>query len=168
MSNENLNNRSTSMTPEMIALVTASTTAAVKEAMAGMSAMMSEVIREVALTPEKLREATKPYQDPVEANRAIREKMKFRQEEVDSEQAKRLTRDNCPHKYKTGHPAIGVIRNFYDGQPRGICMLCHDFFTPREWRISAPTTEEPNGVARIVAAHPQYQLVRDAIRMQEQ
>jgi hypothetical protein len=167
MSQENLNNRSTSMTPELIALVNASTTAAIKEAMAGMSTMMAQVIQEVALTPEKLREATKPYKDPVEANRAIREKMRFRQEEIDSEKAKRLTRDNCPHKYKTGHGAIGVIRNFYDNQPRGLCMLCQDFFTPREWRIGAPTEEEPNGVAYIAPAHPQYQLVRDAIRQQE-
>ena len=64
MSTDNLNNRSTALTPELIALVNASTTAAIKEAMAGVSTMMQQVIKEVALTPEKLRDATKPYVDP--------------------------------------------------------------------------------------------------------
>ncbi len=167
MSTDNLNNRSTALTPELIALVNASTTAAIKEAMAGVSTMMQQVIKEVALTPEKLRDATKPYVDPDVARRALRDKLKFKQSEKDDAAATRKTREQCPHKYKNGIAAVGVIRNFHDRQPRGVCMLCHEFFTPREWRIGAPTDEAPDGVAYMAPMHPKYQLVYDAINQQE-
>lgn len=167
MGTENQNNRSTAMTPEVLALVNATTTAAVKEAIAGMSGMMAQVMKEMALTPEKLREATRPYVDPAKEKRDLREKMKFKTEEIENAKALRLRRETCPHRYKNGLAAIGVIRNFHDRQPRGVCMLCHEFFTPREWVIDAPTEEHPEGVARISPAHPKYQLVYDAINQKE-
>jgi hypothetical protein len=167
MPHENENNRSTAMTPEMVALVTAATASAVKEAIAGMAGMMEHTVRELALTPEKIREANKPYKDPAVELREIREKIKFKKEEIQNEKNKRIMREKCTHKYKNGIAAVAVVRNFPDRQPRGICMLCHDWFFPREWRIGMPTEAEPDGTALVVDAHPKYQLVWDAINQQE-
>ena len=167
MGTENQNNRSTAMTPEMIALITAATTAAVKEAMAGASVIMANAVKEMALTPEKIREANKPYVDPAVELRRIREEMKFKKSEAQAEKDARIVKDNCSHKYKNGIAAVAVVRNFPDRHPRGICMLCHDWFYPREWRINTPTDNDPEGVALIVPAHPKYQLVYDAINQQE-
>lgn len=167
MGHENENNRSSAMTPEMIALVTAAVTAAVKEATAGMAVHNAALIEAMALTPEKLRDATKPYVDPAVELRNIREKMKFKKEEIENAKAQRVMRDKCSHKYKNGIAAVAVVRNFPDRQPRGICMLCHDWFFPREWRILTPTDEKPEGVPLVVEAHPKYQLVWDAINQQE-
>jgi hypothetical protein len=167
MGHENENNRSSAMTPELIAMITASTSAAVKEAMAGVAVLMGSMVKDLALTPEKLREANKPYVDPAVAHRALREKMKFKQEEIDNAAARRKAREMCPHKYKNGLASIGVVRNFPGNVPRGICVQCHEWFYPREWRISAPTDEHPEGVAAVVDMHPKYQLVWDAINQQE-
>jgi hypothetical protein len=167
MGHDNENNRSSALTPEILAMITAATSAAVKEALAGSHEHNLEMIKELALTPEKLREATKPYKDPTTENREKREKIKFRQEEADNQKQMRLTRENCPHTYKQGGLALGIIRNYMDRQPRGICMLCHELFHPREWRIDAPTEEMPAGFAHIVAAHPKYALVLAKIRESE-
>jgi len=168
MGHENENNRSTALTPDVIALVTAATSAAVKEAMAGMQEHNLAMIKELALTPEKLREANKPYVDPAVHNREVREKIKFKKEEIENEKAKRLLREQCPHRYKhTRGLALGIIRNYPDRQPRGVCMLCHEVFNPREWRIGAPTETHPDGFPHMVPAHPQYQLVYDKINESE-
>lgn len=166
MSNENLNNRSTALTPELLAVINASISAAVKEAMAGVGTI-AEAIKATAITPEQLREANKPYVDPDKERRRVREKMKFKADELQQEKDKREFRDKCSHKYKTGLAAVAVVRNFPDRNPRGICMLCHEWFHPKEWRIDNPTETEPNGTAHIVDMHPKYQLVWDAINQKE-
>jgi hypothetical protein len=164
MGTENLNNRSTAMTPELIAMVNASTSAAVKEAVAGMAAIMAQTIKDLAITPEKLREANRPYVDPDKQRREVREKMKFREDEAQNETEKRRQKDNCRHFYPNNLCAVSVIRNFFDRQPRGVCMLCHDWLNPREWVIDAPTDEFPRGKQHIIDAHKDYKLVLQAIQ----
>ena len=167
MGHENENNRSSALTPELIAVINASISAAVKEAISGVGGMIADTVKATALTPAMLREANRPYVDPDKERRAIREKLKFKADEVLQEQAKREFREKCSHKYKTGLAAVAVVRNFPDRNPRGICMLCHEWFHPKEWRIDNPTESEPNGVAHIVDMHPKYQLVWDAINQKE-
>jgi hypothetical protein len=168
MGHDNENNRSTALTPELIAMITAATAAAVKETMAGMREHNETMIRELALTPEKLREANKPYVDPDVANRALRDKLKFKREEIEQEKNRRLTRDNCTHHYPDGRLiAISPVRNFPDRQERGICMLCHEWFTPREWRIDDPGNVDSDKQAHMFPQHPQYALVLKAIRQKE-
>jgi hypothetical protein len=94
----------------------------------------------------------------------LRDKLKFKADEIQNEADKRALREKCPHKYsRNGNPAIAVVRNFPDRQPRGVCMLCQEWFYPREWRIDYPTEDNPNGEAKIISAHPKYQLVWDVI-----
>ena len=164
MGTEHENNRSSAMTPELLAAVNAATTAAVKEAIAGMSVIMADTIKALAMTPEKMREANKPYVDPAKERREIREKMKFREDEAQNEIEKRRQRENCRHFYPNNLCAVSVIRNFFDRNPRGVCMLCQDWLNPREWVIDAPTDEFPRGHARIAAEHKDYKLVIQAIQ----
>jgi hypothetical protein len=166
MGHENENNRSTALTPELMATVNAATAAAVKEAVSGISGMFADLVRELAITPEKLREANKPYKDPAIERREMREKMKFKQEEIDNEKEKQRQRLNCRHHYKNNLLAVALVNNFQDRQTRGICMLCHDWIHPREWRIDNPTEENPRGVAHIVDAHKDYNLVIQAANQQ--
>jgi hypothetical protein len=164
MGTENLNNRSTAMTPELIAMINASTSAAVKEAVAGMAVIMAQTIKDLAITPEKLREANRPFVDPVKERREIREKMKFREDEAQQAIEKRQQKENCRHFYPNNLCAISVVRNFFDRNPRGICMLCQDWLNPREWVIDAPSEEFPRGKSHIVEAHKDYKLVLQAIQ----
>jgi hypothetical protein len=159
MGNENLHNRETSLTPELLATINAATSAAVKEAIAGMSAMMADVVKSVSLTPEKLREANKPYVDPDKERREIREKMKFRKDEEDSAKQTRLRQEACLHQDQNGRSSLQVVHNFLDRQPRGICALCQVLVYPREWRIGPPTEKHPDGEAYLVSPHPAYGVV---------
>jgi hypothetical protein len=157
MSNENLNNRSTAMTPELMASVNAAINDGVRNAFAEAISQLAPLLRDI----------NKPYVDPAKQNRELREKMKFKQEEIEGEKAKRLTRDNCSHRDKNNRPSIGVVRNYPDRQPRGVCVQCQDWFYPREWRFDTPTEAEPYGTPHIVPAHPKYEIVKEAIRQQE-
>jgi len=155
---ENLNNRSTSVTPELLAVINASIAAAVQEAIKGTGAMVADA----------LRDANKPYVDETKKKRDLREKMKFKQEEIDNAKTQRMAKEACSHHYKNGLLAVALVNNFHDRQTRGICMRCHDWFHPREWRIENPTEEHPQGVAKIVDAHPKYNLVVEAAAQQQE
>lgn len=161
-------NRSTAPTPEVLAANDAVVKAAVKEAIEGVFAQLGPLMKEMALTPEKLREGMRPYVDPAVERRAIREKMKFKEEEADNEREKRRQRDNCSHRYRNGILAVALVNNFHDRQTRGICMKCHEWFHPREWRIDNPTETSPKGTPHVVEQHKQYQLVIDAANQQQQ
>jgi len=158
MGTENQNNRSSALTPEILALINASISAAVKEAIAGTGTMVSEA----------LREANKPYVDEAKTRRELREKMKFKQEEADNAKTQRMAKEACSHHYKNGLLAVALVNNFHDRQTRGICMRCHEWFYPREWRIDNPTEENPRGTPHIVDAHPKYHLVVEAAAQQQE
>lgn len=162
MGTENQNNRSTAPTPEFLAMMNATIAAAVREAVAGAVVLMQSQ----AITPEKLREALAPAKDDAKTRREIREKLKFKKEEIENAKAARLKRDNCNHRYTNGQLAISTAQNFFDRQARGICMLCHDWITPREWVIDAPTGEDGEGVARLAPKHKDYELVLQKLREQ--
>jgi hypothetical protein len=158
MGQEHENNRSSALTPELLAVINASIAAAVQEAIKGTGAMVADA----------LRDANKPYVDEAKQRRELREKMKFKQEEVDNAKTQRLAKDNCSHHYKNGLLAVALVNNFHDRQTRGICMRCHEWFHPREWRIENPTDAKPYGVAKIVDAHPKYNLVVEAAAQQQE
>jgi hypothetical protein len=155
---ENQNNRSSALTPELLAVINASIASAVQEAIKGTGALMADA----------LRDANKPYVDPAKERRNLREKMKFKQEEIDNAKTQRLAKENCSHHYKNGLLSVALVNNFHDRQTRGICMRCHEWFYPREWRIELPTEENPGGVAKIVDAHPKYFLVVEAANQQQE
>ena len=157
MGHENENNRSSAMTPEIIATINAAVSTGVKDAISGLFEHLGPLLRDM----------NKPYKDPDVERRALRDKLKFKQDEIEGEKAKRLLRDSCSHRDKNGRVAIGVVRNFPDRHPRGICTHCQEWFYPREYRFDNPTEDKPYGTPHIVDAHPQYQLVYDAIAQQE-
>jgi hypothetical protein len=144
----------TALNPETIGFINASISAAVTSAMAS----MGPVLEKIALTPEKLAEAEalRRAPDPAQAEREAREKKLQHLEMAENRDRLQKVRENCPHTYNSGQASINVVSNFPDRQMRGICVVCGEWFNPREWRIGPPTKDEPRGVAYIADAHPQY------------
>lgn len=162
-------NRSSALSPEIMATINASTSAAVKEAVSAVFASLAPMLKDMAITPEKIREANKPYVDPAKIARELRESLKSKADEEEQRRLDRARRDACTHLDKNGRTAICLIHNYPDHQPRGICPICQDLIHPKEWRI-APTEEmaielarlsgePPKGRAYIVPAHRDYRTV---------
>lgn len=149
------NNRSSALSPESIAAINEATRSAVQAVFAS----LAPVLKDMALTPEKLREANKPYTDPEKLKRELRESMKSKQDEEELRQLTKARRDACPHLDKNGRSSINIVHNQPDHQPRGICVLCGDWIHPKEWRIGAPTDEFPRGRAYLVEPHKDYRIV---------
>ena len=85
MSNENKIVQPDSLrTPAEQASVNALVSAAVKEAITAMAPMFQSI----ALTPEKIREANKPYIDPAAIAREARERAMMREDLAEAERAK--------------------------------------------------------------------------------
>src|SRR6267142_204511 len=66
-------NRSSALTPEQLGEMNQITSAAVKEAVEGVFRNLGPLLEKLAITPEKLREANKPYVDPAKIARQARE-----------------------------------------------------------------------------------------------
>lgn len=147
-------------TPEGQAVINATVAEAVKSIFASLAPMLQSM----ALTPEKIAEAEKMRRapDPATVARELRERKMMQQDLAEAEQLKKDQQNACPHAYPTGQQTWHVVRNFPDRQPRFSCPLCNIWVTPREWRIGAPTPEEPRGHAFIAEEHPLY---REASRV---
>lgn len=118
------------------------------------------MIERIALTPEKLREALKPYEDPALVARELRERERSRKQfKADMEMTK-ARQNACPHKDKNEKWAINVTHNFPDRNPRGVCPLCQAVIYPAHWQIGAPSDEHPDGRPFIIEEHPLYHIVR--------
>src|ERR1700680_4199272 len=89
MGNENMRNRETSMTPELIATINAAVGEGVKGAISGLFAELAPLLRDL----------NKPYVDPAVERKKLRDKMKFKADEVQNEKDKQALREKCPHKY---------------------------------------------------------------------
>ena len=155
MPTEPENTRSAAFTPQQLAQVTEMTTSVVREMMAS----LMPVISQIALTPEKIREFSKPYVDPLKEKRNKREMALFKEDEDDRIKRERSMKDMCRHLDPRGQTSIRLIRNFYDRQPRGVCMLCNDLIHPKEWRIGPPDDTHPRGRAYICEPHKDYPTV---------
>jgi len=160
MSIEHEANRSSALTPEQLGAINMATAAAVKEAIAGMAAFFAPMMQSMAITPEKLREANKPYVDPKKKEREDREQGLWRQDIEDNRRLTQNMQDNCIHEDDNQRTAIRLDRNFPDRQARGICMKCLAIIHPKEWRIGAPDKDNPRGVAYMVEPHKDYGKVR--------
>ena len=154
------NNRSSAPTPEQIALTNSLVKACgAREAVTAVFASLKPVLQDMALTPEKLREANRPYEDPKKAARELRESLKSKQDEAQIQKDVAARRARCTHSYVNGVSAVNCVHNFFDNQPRGVCMICMDWITPREWRIGPPDAENPRGKPFLAPAHPAYLTV---------
>jgi hypothetical protein len=147
------------VTPEAQAFVSASISAAVKEAVAGVFASLGPILREMQMTPEKIRAANTPYVDPDVVARNKRETEKSKADEKELRAMDAARKAACPHMDQNQRSSIRLIHNYPDRQPRGICPICHDLITPREWVIGPPDAENPKGKAVLVDAHKDYRTV---------
>lgn len=145
-------NRSSAFTPEQLAQTNAMISQTVKELFANLAPML----KDMAVTPDKLREANRPYVDPMKIAREFRESQKSKADEEELRRVTAARRAQCPHLDKNGRSSINLVHNFPDHQVRGICVLCGDWIYPREWRIDAPDEKNPRGRAYIVDAHKNY------------
>jgi len=156
------------LTPDAMAFIKAATSAAVKEAVAGIFAQMGPILQSIALTPEKLAEAEKLRRAPTEDEKAkkareIRERKLTQQEAEENRQNLLKNQAACPHHYPTGQWSVNVVNNFPDRQPRFLCSLCQSFFEPRRWVILAPDADNPRGKAVIADAHKDYARVSEVL-----
>jgi hypothetical protein len=155
------------LTPAAQAAMNANTAAMVRE----LFTQLAPLLKDISLSPEKLALMESLRRAPTEeqaaaAARSKREKSLMIAEA--NENAKNLAnrQAGCNHRYKTGALSLGIVRNFPDRQPRGVCMACNIWLTPREWRIGPPSEEWPRGKEYIAPAHSQYSLVLEAINNQ--
>ena len=170
--NDGEQNRSSALSPEQLAMVTALVSAAVKEAMSASASTFAAAIKESKV----------PYEDPAVARRKLREQMKFRDDEKAEARQKELAIANCTHYDKQSKESLNLNHNFPDRQPRGVCVLCNGIIHPPEWRIASSPEEAvktfmalpeeqraklqpPRGTAYMVPEHPQYHRVRQLERM---
>ena len=137
----------------------------INEAVKGVFAQLGPLLESIALTPEKIAKAEELRRapDPAKVQREEREKKLQHMEVEENRENQRRVRAACSHRYPSGQSAVNVVRNYPDQQPRGVCVLCHEFFEPKHWEILPPTKNEPRGVPRIAPAHPQYKLVLEAL-----
>ena len=161
MATEHDNNRSSALSPEALAMINSTIAAAVKEAMAAAMGMLGPIIEKIAITPDKLREANRPYEDPKKVLREARESAKSKMDEQEIAKATAARQAACNHTYTNGISSINLCHNMPDRQPRGVCVTCGAWIHPREWRIGAPTEEYPRGKAYIVDAHRDYRIVQN-------
>src|SRR5580704_7341254 len=102
MATEHDNNRSSALSPEALAVINSTTAAAVKEAMAAALGMLAPIIEKIAITPEKLREANRPYEDPKKILREARESAKSKLDEQEIAKATAARQAACTHMYTNG------------------------------------------------------------------
>ncbi len=148
------------LNPEAQAFVSASISAAIKEAVSGVFASMAPLLEKLAMTPEKIRAANTPYRDPAIEARNKRETEKSKQDEKELREAEAARRAACPHLDQNSRPSVRLIHNFPDRAPRGICVICQDLITPKMWVIGPPDAENPKGRAYLQEAHKDFRIVQ--------
>lgn len=170
MSEQHDNNRSSALSPEALGAINTAASKAITEAVtAAVTAVMMSLkpsFESMALTPDKLREAMKPYEDPRKLARELRESLKSKEDEAEIAKMTARRKAMCPHVDKNGRPAICLVHNFPDHQARGVCVVCSDWIHPKEWRIGAPDEKNPRGKAYLVEPHKDYGRVIQLESMQ--
>lgn len=138
--------------PASQAYVSQMITAAVREVFT----QMAPVLESIALTPAKLREASKPYIDPAKVAREAREKAMMREDLELAARQKAEFQARCSHKDANGRWSVSTVHNYPDRQTRGVCVRCHRFFQPRHWEIGAPDAQNPRGKPVLVKEDSDY------------
>jgi len=149
----------------MNAAVREAVSMAVAEAVKSVFAGLAPVFQEMKMTPEKLQELKRPWVDPKVLAREARENKNSRVQLEEQRRMDEQRKADCPHLDKNNNLALGLLRNFHDRNPRGVCMLCNDLIHPKEWRIGAPDPNTGETVPYLQPAHKDYHLVKRAISM---
>jgi hypothetical protein len=125
-------------------------------------ASLAPILQNIALTPDKLREALKPYVDPAALAREMREREMNRKQFLENLRITKQIQENCPHKDKNERWAINLQHNMPNRMAIGICPLCFVCIEPAHWMIPGPGYDGGNGIGEpyIVPEHPLYHVVR--------
>ena len=111
MAHEDSVNRSSALTPEQMAIINTATQSAVQEAIKSVFAGLTPVLKDMAMTPDKIREANKPYVDPAHIARELRESLKSKEDEAQIARITAARRAACPHLDKNGRSSICLVHN---------------------------------------------------------
>lgn len=133
----------------------------VHSTIASVMEQFAPLLKDIALTPEKLREANKPYVDPANVARELRLKEQQREQDKDKRANLAAQQANCTHKDDNEKWAFNLTHNFPDHMPRGECPLCFLYVEPAHWVIPGPGFDGGNGVGQpyITPAHPLYSVI---------
>lgn len=125
-------------------------------------ANIAPLLADISLTPDKLREALKPYVDPAAVARELRERQQMREQFLEATAQQKAMQDACPHKDRNEKWAINLTHNFPDHMPRGTCPICQSFIEPAHWEIPGSGFDGGNGkgVPYVVKEHPLYHVVK--------
>lgn len=136
----------------------------IRETVKQLFAEMAPILQSIALTPEKLREAQKPYIDPDVLARENHEQEEWRKQEQEQRANTEARQAACSHKDKNQRWSIALQHNFHDNMPRGVCARCRIHIYPAHWDyrpITDPTTGKITNQSFIVQEHPLYRIVRE-------
>lgn len=159
MANDSEHNRSSAFTAEQLALMNTVTQNMVQEALKGVFAGLGPLLKDLALTPEKIEALKKPYIDPKAAARELRESQNTREQAAEILRADAARKASCLHKYPGGMDSISLCHNQLDHMARGVCMLCGDWIHPRQWVVLAPDPLTGKSEYKQVPAHRDYARV---------
>jgi len=156
-------NRSSAFSPEQMALVNGLVSSAVKEAVGGVFAQLGPVLKDLALTPEKIQAMEDARRAPTAAQEAFaarmkREKKDFSAQDAETRAKIRLIQSSCPHRDENDKESICLVHNYPDRQVRGICPICHSLIEPKHWAYEAPD-KDGHAKAVLVDPHPDYKRV---------
>ena len=96
-----------------------------------------ELMKQARLSPRGNQRTQKPYIDREAEARILALRKQAQQDQRDMLAATAQRKADCPHEKRerngTTTNKIMLFHNFYDGMPRGICMLCQDVWYPAHW-----------------------------------
>ena len=163
MGNDNRNEHSyPAQDPDQAGKLNLMIAAAVQEAVKSTIAALAPTLMansDPARLATALREANRPWVDPLKEARDKRESLKSKQDEEELRKLERARRDACTHTDANGRPSICLVHNFPDHQPRGTCVICGDWIFPKEWRYAPPDDKNPKGRPYLVEPHKDYRVV---------
>ena len=158
-------NRSDTLTPAQHGMLNSAieeaVTASVKAMIAGMMPTLQAMNLDTAKTIAQAMNAPKQKTDD-EIAAAARESRERKKSQADSKAAletQERLKASCLHRYSNNVVSVSLVHNQLDHRPRGVCMVCHSWIHPTEWRILPGTDEFPEGKAVQVPAHKDYSLV---------
>jgi hypothetical protein len=157
-------NRSSALSPDQMALVNGMISAAVKEAVGGVFGQLGPILKDLALTPEKIQAMEDARRAPTKEQedfkkRMEREKREFSEQDAETRAKIRAMQDSCPHRDENDKEAICLVHNYPDRQVRGICPICWSLIEPRHWAIEAPDPKTGKTKPILIPAHRDYARV---------
>lgn len=145
MANEHKDTTENSQSEILAAAVTAAMTA------------IAPVLKEIALTPDKIRELKAPYKDPALEAREKRESAKEAADTRRNIDERKQRQEQCPHGHGSfdgsGYKEAITIEYDFWNRPQGRCNMCEKLIQPAHWDFYG------NGEKYMIPEDREYQRV---------